>query len=202
MALFPVFLKLKGRPCLVVGASTIAQAKIRSLLEGGAKVRVIGPQATKTVQCWARTKKLDWLKRAFEPADLEGMFLVVVATSSRRLNELVSQEAARRGVLCNTVDDPDYCDFYYGAVVRRGPLQIAVSTSGASPALAQRLKQEIARKYGAEYGAWVQQLIAARRKLLAQAMNPKRRQQALHRMASPESFAAFLRNDAAARKRR
>ena len=202
MALFPIFLKLKGRPCLVVGAGTIAQAKIRSLLEGGARVRVVGPQASKTVQRWARTKKLDWLKRSFEPADLEGMFLVVTATSSRRLNELVSREAARRGVLCNTVDDPDHCDFYYGAVVRRGPLQIAVSTSGASPALAQRLKREIAKQYGPEYGAWVEQLSEARRKLLAQAMNPKRHQKALHWMASAASLAAFLKNNAAERKRR
>ena len=130
------------------------------------------------------------------------MFLVVVATSSRRLNEFVSREAARRGVLCNAVDDPDHCDFFYGAVVRRGPLQIAVSTSGASPALAQRLKREIAKQYGPEYGAWVEQLSEARRKLLAQAMNPKRRQQALHRMASAASFAAFLKNNAAERKRR
>jgi precorrin-2 dehydrogenase/sirohydrochlorin ferrochelatase len=130
------------------------------------------------------------------------MFLVVVATSSRQLNEQVSREAARRGVLRNAVDDPDHCDFYYGAVVRRGPLQIAISTEGCSPALAQRLKREIAKQYGPEYAAWVEQLSEARRHLLARTMNPQRRQQALHRVASAESFAAFLKNNAAERKRR
>jgi siroheme synthase-like protein len=125
------------------------------------------------------------------------MFLVVVATSLRRLNERVYQEAARRRVLCNAVDDPAHCDFYYGAVVRRGPLQIALSTSGCSPALAQRLKRELAKQFGPEYGAWVERLGETRRRLLAQTMDPKRRQRLLHRLASGEAYAAFVRNKAA-----
>jgi len=187
VGLFPVFLKLKGRRCLVVGAGTIGEAKTRSLLESGAVVHAVGPKATKTLQQWAREEKLVWHARPFNPSDLEGMFLVVVATSSRRLNERVYQEAVRRGILCNAVDDPGHCDFYYGAVVRCGPLQIAISTSGCSPALAQRLKREIAKQFGPEYGAWVEQLGEARRRLLARNMDPKRRKRLLHHLASGEN---------------
>jgi siroheme synthase-like protein len=200
VGLFPVFLKLKGRRCLVVGAGTVAEAKVRSLLESGADVHVVGPKATQTLKQWAREGKLVWQARSFDPSDLEGIFLVVVATSSRQLNERVSQEAARRRVLCNAVDDPAHCDFYYGAVVRRGPFQIAISTSGCSPALAQRLKSEIAKQFGPEYGAWVEQLGETRRTLLARIMDPKRRQRLLHRLASGEGYAAFVRSKAAKRK--
>jgi precorrin-2 dehydrogenase/sirohydrochlorin ferrochelatase len=191
--LFPVFLKLKGRRCLVVGAGTVAEAKVRSLLEGGADVHVVGPKATQRFKQWAREGKLVWQARSFEPSDLEGMFLVAVATSSRPLNERVFREAARRRVLCNTVDDPAHCDFYYGAVVRCGPLQIAISTSGCSPALAQRLRREIAKQFGPEYRAWVEHLGEMRRRLLARTMDPKRRQRLLHDLASGERYVAFAR---------
>lgn len=200
MGLLPVFLKLRGRRCLVVGAGTVATAKVRSLLAGGADVRVVGPRATQTLQQWAREGKLVWEARSFEPSDLKGMFLVVVATSFRQLNERVSQEAARWRVLCSAVDDPPHCDFYYGAVVRCGPLQIAISTSGCSPALARRLRREIAKQFGPEYGAWVEKLGEARRRLLARAMNQKRRQRLLRDLASEERYAAFLRSRAAKSK--
>ena len=196
MSLFPVFLKLKGRPCLVVGAGKVAEAKVRRLLEGGADVHVVGPRATETLRQWAREGKLVWQARCFEPSDLAGMFLAVVATSSRQLNERVYQEAARRRVLCNAVDDPAHCDFYLGAVVQSGPLQIAISTSGCSPALAQRLKREIGKQFGPQYGAWVEHLGETRRRLLARTMDPKRRQRLLHRLASAEGYAAFVRSKA------
>jgi siroheme synthase-like protein len=198
----PVFLKLKGRRCLVVGAGTVAEAKVRSLLGSGADVYVVAPKATEKLKQWAREGKLVWHAHSYQPSHLEGMFLVIVATSSRRLNERVSQEAAQRRVLCNAVDDPAHCDFFYGAIVRCGPLQIAISTSGCSPALAQRLKREIAKQFGPEYGAWVEQLGEARRRLLAQSMNPKRLQQLLQRMASEERYADFLRKKAAKKRQR
>jgi siroheme synthase-like protein len=128
------------------------------------------------------------------------MLLVVVATSSGRLNERVYQEAGRRGILCNVVDDPARCDFYFGAVVRRGPLQIAVSTSGCSPALAQRLKRELEKQFGPEYGAWVEQLGETRRRLLARTTDSKRRQRLLHHLASGEGYAAFVRSKAGKRR--
>ncbi len=193
MPLFPAFLKLTGRRCLVVGAGPIAQEKIESLLRAGARVLVVAPQATESVRAWARAKKIRWAPRKFRPADFEGVFLVVAATSSPALHARIFRQARRRAVLCNVVDDPAHGDFYYGAVVRRGELQIAISTGGHSPALAQRLRIKLEKEIGAEYEHWLKTLGAARKRLFAKALSPARRKALLHSLASEISFEKFLR---------
>jgi len=193
MNLFPIFLKLVGRRCVVVGAGPVGESKIESLLLAGAEVRVVAPRATRVVGAWARTGKIRWEARGFRRSDLNGVFLVVAATSSAELHEEIFQEARRRGVLCNIVDDPARCDFYYPAVVRRGHLQVAISTGGRSPALAQQLKKELEKHFGPEYEAWVEQLGKARQRLFARAIDPECRRRLLHRLASPGAFDAFLR---------
>lgn len=192
--LFPMFLKVAERPCLVVGAGAIAEPKIESLLSAGARVLVVAPKASEKVQQWAAERKILWEVRIFESADLEGRFLAVVAASSRATNDAIFREATRRGILCNVVDDPEHCDFYYPAVVRRGPLQIAISTGGSSPALAQRLRHELEQQFGIEYEAWMQQLAQSRRELLARRMRPHRRRLLLHNLASREAFTEFTRS--------
>src|SRR5260370_6725402 len=139
LKLFPMFLKLAGRACLVVGAGSIAESKIGSLLETDAKVRVVAREATAPIRSWAQGKKIEWQPRPFRPDDLEGMFLVVAATSSTELHEQIFEEASKRGVLCNVLGVAGLFDFYYPAVVERGALQIVISTSGPSPALGLRL---------------------------------------------------------------
>ena len=190
--LFPMFLKLAGRPCLVVGAGAIGESKIASLVEAGARVRVVAPEATEQVRSWAQSGKVDWQARPFQPDDLDNMFLVVASTSSTELHEQIFAEATRRGVLCNVVDVPALCDFYYPAVVQRGALQIAVSTAGLSPALAQRLRQQLEKQFGEEYAAWVEQLGEAREKLLRARMDPEERKRRLHALAGEAAFEAFL----------
>lgn len=202
MSLFPMFLKLAGRQCLVVGAGPLGESKINGLLLAGATVRVVAPRATEGVIEWARAGKIRWEARGFEPADLDGVFLVIVATSSSELNELVFREAQPRGVLCNVVDDPARCDFYYPAVVRRGHLQIAISTGGQSPALAQRLRRELELQFGLEYELWLEQLGQARQKLLARRIHPERRRRLFHRLASRQALAGFVRRMAAANRRK
>jgi precorrin-2 dehydrogenase/sirohydrochlorin ferrochelatase len=192
--LFPMFLKLSNRPCLVVGAGVIAESKIASLLETDAQVRVVAPQATTQVRTWAQTNALDWLQRPFEPSDLDGMFLVIAATSSTELHERIFEEATRRAVLCNIVDVPTLCDFYYPSVVQRGMLQIAISTAGQSPALAQRLRRQLEEQFGPEYAEWLVHLGEARDKLHATDMDPDERKRLLHADATEEAFQAFLRN--------
>ena len=192
--LFPMFLKLEARPCLVVGAGTIAESKIGGLLEAGARVRVVALEATGQVRALAQSKSVEWLQRPFEPADLEGMFLVVAATSSTELHERIYKEAAQRGVLCNIVDVPSLCDFYYPSVVQRGALQIAISTAGESPALAQRLRKQLEDQFGPEYEEWLAQLGEAREKLRSAKPDPEERKRLLHEDASEEAFEAFLRN--------
>jgi precorrin-2 dehydrogenase / sirohydrochlorin ferrochelatase len=186
-------LKLAGRPCLVVGAGAVAEGKIAGLLDAAAKVRVVAPEATEQVKSWAAAGQIEWLARSCEPSDLERMFLVVAATDSHELHENLHAEARLRGVLCNVVDVPELCDFYYPAVAQRGALQIAVSTSGQSPALAQRLRKELEEQFGPEYEAWLQQLGEERAKLFAANMDPEERKRLLHDLASAEAFKSFLR---------
>jgi len=185
-----MFLKLEGRTCLVVGAGNVGEPKIRSLLDAGAKLRVIAPSATDAVVEWARAGLIAWEQRTFEEPDLNGIFLTIAATASTSVNDLVFREARRRGVLCNAVDDPERCDFYYPAVVRRGQLQIAISTGGESPALAQRLRRELETEFGEEYSEWVQELGTAREKLLNSDLDSDHRKQILHSLASRGAFDA------------
>ncbi len=137
---------------------------------------------------------LEWRRRPFEPTDLEGVFLVIAATSSTELHELIYKEATRRGVLCNVVDVPALCDFYYPSVVQRGALQIAISTAGQSPALAQRLRKQLEDQFGPEYEEWLVQLGDARDKLRSTNADSEGQKRLLHEDASEEAFEAFLRN--------
>ena len=200
MTLFPAFLKLEGRRCLVVGAGPVAEEKIPSLLRAGAKVRVVAPRATERVQIWARAKKIIWDRRVFRSEDLAGAFLVIAATSSASLHARIQAQARRRGVLCNAVDDPEHCDFFYGAVVRRGGLLIAISTSGRSPALAQRIRKKLEQEFGEEYAAWVEEIGAVRQRLMEKKLPLERRRVLLQRLASEVSFEEFLRRDSRKRK--
>ena len=182
MSLFPIFLKLDGRTCLVVGAGKIAESKIRSLLSAGAKVRVVAPEATPPIVSWADVGVLTWEQRPFQTQDLEQTFLVVAATSSPLVNDLVFRAAKQRNALCNVVDDPKRCDFYYPAVVHRGDLQIAISTGGRSPALAQRLRRKFEFQFGPEYAGWVSELGKLREILFEQNLDPEQRRRLLHEL--------------------
>jgi len=183
MSLFPMFVKLEGRSCLVVGAGAVGEGKISSLLEAGAKVCVVSPRATPRVHEWSATGAIKWLRRNFEQEDLAAKFMVIAATPSAKVNARVFEEARRRKVLCNSVDDPPHCDFFYAAVVRRGDLQIAISTNGKSPALAQRMRKRFERQFGPEYADKINELGAARERLFRAPMEPVRRRKLLLRMA-------------------
>jgi len=190
MSLFPMFLKLEGERCLVVGAGKIGESKIRSLLVVRAQVRVIAPKATPSVSAWARAGVLEWEARPFQPEDLNSIFLVVGATSSIEVNDAVYREAQARHILCNIVDDPERCDFYYPSVVRRGDLQVAISTAGQSPALAQRLRREFEAQLAPVYAGWLEELGRTRKELFARSIEPERRRTMLHSAASRQSFEA------------
>ena len=190
--LFPMFMKLAGKQCLVVGAGKVGEPKIGGLIDTGARIHVVAITASDQVREWADAGKIGLELRAFSPSDLDGKFLAVVATASRSLNELVYREAQQRGVLCNVVDVPELCDFFYPAVVRRGDLQIAISTAGQSPSLAQKLRQQLERQFGEGYTAWVEQLGATRRLVLASDLDKETKLELLHSLASREAFEAAL----------
>lgn len=191
-SLFPMFIKLTGRQCLVVGAGKVGEQKTNGLLETGARIRVVALEASPAVREWARSGKIELEVRAFTNDDLQGAFLVVVATSSRTLNERIYHEAQKLGVLCNVVDVPDLCDFFYPSIVRRGDLQIAVSTAGQSPSLAQKIRQQLEKQFGPGYAPWVAELGETRKLILASELDKEQKLDLLHSLASREAAEAAL----------
>jgi precorrin-2 dehydrogenase/sirohydrochlorin ferrochelatase len=187
MEMLPIFLKLHQRPCLVVGAGSIATPKIASLLRAGGAVTVIAPAAKPEVEAWAGAGQLIWHQRSFLETDIDGMFLVIAATDLQPVNHAVAEGARRMGILCNSVDDPPDCDFFYPSVVRRGDLQIAISTAGKSPALAQRLRQEIDTMLPEDTGSWLDQLGETRQRMFAAFPLTEDRKHALHLLARRET---------------
>jgi precorrin-2 dehydrogenase/sirohydrochlorin ferrochelatase len=187
-ALFPIFLKLEGKPCLVVGGGPIAEGKIAGLLRSSACVTVVAPELSAVLTQYPKSDTICWKQRNFEPPDLDGVFLVVAATSSFEVNALIYREADRRGILCNAVDQPQQCHFYYPAVVDRGPLQIAISTSGLSPSLAQRLRKELEVQFGPEYECWTEWLGRVRSALMSKGSDFETRRRILGRLASRGVF--------------
>jgi siroheme synthase-like protein len=187
-----MFLKLEGRQCLVVGAGKVGEPKIGALLETGARIRVVALAASAQVREWVRAGLLELELSAFNADDLAGAFLAIIATNSRNLNERVYHEAQRRGVLCNVVDVPDLCDFFYPAVVKRGDLQIAISTAGQSPSLAQKIRQQLEKQFGPGYAAWVAELGVTRRLILASNLDKECKLDLLHSLASREALEAAL----------
>lgn len=183
-SMFPMMLNLSRRPCLVVGAGAIGEGKIAGLLAAGAAVRVVAPEATPQVLEWARAGRVAHHNRRFTLSDLDEMFVAVAATSDVALNHEIYQEARRRRVLCNVVDDPEYCDFFYPAIVRRGRLQIAISTSGVSPALARRLRELLEKLFGPQYELLMEEAARRRAEILGSVSDPARRRELLEQMAA------------------
>ena len=193
--LLPIFLKLKGRRCLAVGAGKIAEPRIEALLAAGADVFVVAPKATSAIQKWAQQKKLIWESRPFELSDLDGICLTICATSSAATNHAVFEESQKRDVFCSVADEHALSDFYFPAVMRRGALQIAVSTAGNSPDLEQRLREELEKKYGPEYEGWLEWLGKAKASIFADPLSPRRRKTLLRKLSSQRGLEDFLRRN-------
>jgi len=149
---YPVSLDLREKNCLVVGGGKVAERKVKSLLECGAIVKVISLALTEELARLAGAKKIFWAERSFQPQDLEDIFLVIVATNQGEINEKVGKMASAKGILVNIADNSQNSNFIVPATHRQGLLAISISTGGASPALAARIRREIAHTYGQEYG--------------------------------------------------
>lgn len=201
MNLFPMFLKLAGRRCLVGGAGTVGESKIASLLKAGAVTTAVAAAVTDKVNAWTWTDTITWVARPFSTVDLEGAFLAVAATSQPEVHDLVFREAGRRGILCNVLDDPARCDFYCPALLHRGQEHIAISTGELRPALAQRLRHELETQFSPNYGAWFEELAESRRRPLAISLNTSHRRRWLHQTASREAFFQRLMQKRAAEGR-
>ena len=149
--LYIACLKLKGRTCLVVGGGEIGLEKVEGLLACDGTVTLVAPTAVPELEAYAAEGSIAWERRPYQPADLEGKFMAIAATDDSEVNIAVYEDAERRAMLVNVVDVPPLCNFILPAIVRSGPLAIAISTAGASPALAKRMKREIAESFGEPY---------------------------------------------------
>ncbi len=184
--LFPIFLKLTARPCLVIGAGSIAEGKIVAMVEAEADVTVVATRANTLVRQMAEDGAIRLHLRPYVPADMEGMFLAVAGTDVPEVNRTVFADAQDHGVLVNAVDDPPYCDYYFPSVVRRGDLQVAISTAGESPALAQQLRKDLNEQLPLDLGPWLMELGRLRREVLQMEPLGEPRKLLLHTLATRE----------------
>jgi precorrin-2 dehydrogenase / sirohydrochlorin ferrochelatase len=176
MKYYPICLRVAGRPCLVIGGGAAAGQKVDGLLRAGAAVTVISPDLTARLAALASRQAIRSHARAYRSGDVQGFFLVVAATDDHVVQAAVARDATAAGVLLNVVDRPELCDFIMPAVLERGDLLVAASTSGASPAMAHRIRRQLEGMFGPEYDAALQVLRRVRERVLQSGSVPDHQQ--------------------------
>ena len=198
---YPVYLNLKGRRVVVIGGGPVAERKVESLLGTKASVVVISPDVTRRLASLARDKQIQLQRRAYVSGDCRGAALVLSATDDPKLSRKVFQEASAAGALVNTSDQPSLCDFIMPAVVRRGDIAIAISTGGASPGLAARLRSKICRLVGPEYGRLAELLSEARPEIRRRIQDEGERKALHYRILDSDIIDRLKQNDTAGAER-
>jgi precorrin-2 dehydrogenase len=181
MKTYPIFVLIEDQPCLVVGGGAVGERKVLDLRQAGAKVTVVSRELTPALAKLAQAGKIRYLKQDFTPDNLAGMVLVMAATDNPQVNARVSATARQRGIWVNVADAPEFCTFIVPAQVHRGDLTLAISTGGASPALARKIREDLQQRFGPEYGPYLALLQGVRTRLLSS------------RRAHPENAALFHR---------
>lgn len=194
-AYYPVFLDLSGRLCCVIGGGRVAERKVEGLLEAGARVRVVSPEVSGKIGVLVDGGFVDWCAREYRQGDLEGAFLVIGATPDRAVNARVYGEAESRGALVNIVDDPEYCTFILAGLLRRGDFQIAVSTGGASPFLARRVRELLERLFPEHYTQVVATLADIRERVKGELDGEERRRRFWETFVDLDYFAGLAGRD-------
>ena len=186
MRYYPIYLDMQGRSALVVGGGTVGSRKAQTLLKAGARVTVVSPQVSETIRTLASEGRLTWHERTYRSADMAGMFLVFSATDRPDLNKQIAADAVRHHALCNFADQPDRGQFVLPSIVERGDLLVSISTSGKSPAVARRLRQEIEAQLGQEYAPFLQLMGAIRERLLEREHAPDAHKEIFRRLSDGE----------------
>lgn len=197
MNYLPIFIDVRGRTCVVIGGGEIAERKVRSLIEANAAVTVISPKVTAGLAAMVRAGTIRHLQRTYRHGDLNGAFLVFEATGDRATGQAAAAEAGERGIPINVADVPELCGFIAPAVVRRGGLQIVISTGGASPALARKIREDLEARFGPEYESAVDLLAAARRWLRTHQPDGGMRARLLGKLVDTDLLGCFRRGDVA-----
>ena len=162
---YPVFLDLKGRPCVVIGGGEVAERKLQGLLECDARVTVVSPVVGKAIRSRVSRGEVEWLAREYRAGDLKGVFLAIAATDQGEVNKAVADEATEERVILNVVDNAPLCTFIAPSVVRQGEVTVAISTGGASPALARKMRESLENSAALEYAHLAGILSSARKEL-------------------------------------
>jgi siroheme synthase-like protein len=189
---YPIFLNVEAKRCLIVGEGPELPAKIATLIARGAEVVYINPAAAEPIANLASEGKLVWHRRDFDPGDLDLCFLVI---ADREDNAELFRLAEARGVLCNAADDPEHCRFTFGSVLSRGPLTIGISTNGAAPALAVRLKQRLEREIGEEYATFTEMLGELRGEIASSIRDFETRRELWYRLVDSDALLLIRNGD-------
>jgi len=186
MRYYPVNLDILNRKCLVVGGGSVGTRKVLTLLNCGAKVTLVSPDATEKLLELAGNGLIAWEKRSYLTSDLDTMFLVIGASDNEELNRQISADAEKLNILCNIADRPEVCNFILPSIVDRGDLVICISTSGKSPAFAKKLRKELEKQFGVEYIEFLRLMGVIREKLLSEKHEPEAHKHIFERLISSD----------------
>ncbi len=195
MKTYPVFAVLEDRPCLVVGGGRVGERKVQDLREAGARVTVVSRRLTPALGKLAQAGLIRHLDAEFSPEQLKGMVLVMAATDDPKVNARVAAAARRRAIWVNVADAPEFCSFIVPAQVRRGDLTVAISTGGASPALARKLREELQQHFGSEYRPYLALLQQVRTRVLHERRGHPENAALFHRLVESPLREALTRGD-------
>jgi precorrin-2 dehydrogenase/sirohydrochlorin ferrochelatase len=195
MKTYPIFANLVDKPCLVVGGGAVGARKVQDLRTAGARVTVVSPEVTDELAALAAAGKIRQVAEDFRPEHVTGMVLVMAATDDPEVNAQVSAAAQAAAIWVNVADAPEFCTFIVPAQVRRGDLTVAISTGGASPALARKLRQELSQHFGPEYGPYLALLKAVRARLLAERRGQPDNARLFHQLVDSALLQAVARGD-------
>jgi precorrin-2 dehydrogenase / sirohydrochlorin ferrochelatase len=190
--MYPVFLNVAGRRCLVVGGGRVAERKAEKLAEAGARVVVVAPEATEELERMAAGGGISLEKRPYAAGEAAGYFLVIASTGNPEVNRRVSGDAESAGRPVNVVDVPELCNFFVPSIVRRGDLQIAISTAGAAPSLAKKIRKDLDALFPAPYERLLERLRAFREELMRRERDEEKRKEILSRIADAPEIKEFI----------
>ncbi|MBM7855577.1 precorrin-2 dehydrogenase/sirohydrochlorin ferrochelatase [Desulfohalotomaculum tongense] len=183
---YPLYLRLEGEKCLVVGGGKVAERKVKKLLESGADIVVVSPRLTPGLAALKEQARITHIERECQEKDLQDAFLVFSATDDEEVNRRVAEYCIKNKILVNIVDDPQRCSFFVPAVVRQGPLSVAVSTNGKSPLLAARIREQLENTFGPEYADFLELLGQVRVDLLQRVPEHHKRREVLEKIVQSD----------------
>lgn len=198
---YTLCLDIEGKPCVVTGGGDVSRRKAAALSDAGAAVTVVAPEVDPVLDYMASQGEIQWKKKEFEPADLEGAYLAVAATNQRETNKRIGDLCRDKGILCNIVDEPDEGSYIVPTTIERGPLTIAIGTSGISPMLASSIRQELEMAYGDEFGDFLEMMAPLREAVLNEFPSQQKRAKIFEKMVSSRAV-SMLRSGMAEQARK